>query len=51
MSEYGVGASTTQHALNPPKPAPGGSWHPEEYQSLFHEAPHEAECSRRTGHV
>ncbi|CBG74719.1 putative glycosyl hydrolase [Streptomyces scabiei 87.22] len=38
MSEYGVGASTTQHALNPPKPAPGGSWHPEEYQSLFHEA-------------
>ncbi|MBP5865099.1 glycoside hydrolase family 2 protein [Streptomyces sp. LBUM 1476] len=38
MSEYGVGASTTQHELNPPKPAPGGSWHPEEYQSLFHEA-------------
>lgn len=38
MSEYGVGASTTQHALNPPKPAPGGSWHPEEYQALFHEA-------------
>lgn len=38
MSEYGVGANTAQHALNPPKPAPGGSWHPEEYQSLFHEA-------------
>ncbi|WP_234312036.1 glycoside hydrolase family 2 protein [Streptomyces griseus] len=38
VSEYGVGANTGQHALNPPKPAPGGSWHPEEYQSLFHEA-------------
>jgi beta-galactosidase len=38
MSEYGVGASTIQHELDPPKPAPGGSWHPEEYQSLFHEA-------------
>lgn len=38
MSEYGAGANTTQHALNPPKPSPGGSWHPEEYQSLFHEA-------------
>ncbi|MER6560015.1 glycoside hydrolase family 2 TIM barrel-domain containing protein [Streptomyces sp. NPDC001027] len=38
VSEYGVGASTAQHELNPPKPAPGGSWHPEEYQALFHEA-------------
>jgi beta-galactosidase len=38
MSEYGAGANTTQHALNPPKPTPGGTWHPEEYQSLFHEA-------------
>lgn len=38
LSEYGVGANPTQHALNPPKPDPGGSWHPEEYQSLFHEA-------------
>lgn len=38
ISEYGAGANTTQHALNPPRPTPGGSWHPEEYQSLFHEA-------------
>ncbi|MDF3140360.1 MULTISPECIES: glycoside hydrolase family 2 TIM barrel-domain containing protein [unclassified Streptomyces] len=38
ISEYGAGANTTQHALNPPKPEPGGAWHPEEYQSLFHEA-------------
>ncbi|MEV6008360.1 glycoside hydrolase family 2 TIM barrel-domain containing protein [Streptomyces sp. NPDC051976] len=38
VSEYGAGANTTQHALNPPAPSSGGSWHPEEYQSLFHEA-------------
>ncbi|MEV6380451.1 glycoside hydrolase family 2 TIM barrel-domain containing protein [Streptomyces sp. NPDC051773] len=38
ISEYGAGANTAQHALNPPRPAPGGSWHPEEYQALFHEA-------------
>ncbi|MDX5568876.1 glycoside hydrolase family 2 TIM barrel-domain containing protein [Streptomyces sp. ID05-04B] len=38
LSEYGAGANPAQHALNPPKPDPGGSWHPEEYQSLFHEA-------------
>ncbi|GAA3822280.1 glycoside hydrolase family 2 TIM barrel-domain containing protein [Streptomyces phyllanthi] len=38
ISEYGAGANTTQHALNPPRPTPGGSWHPEEYQALFHEA-------------
>ncbi|MFI9834659.1 glycoside hydrolase family 2 protein [Streptomyces sp. NPDC051913] len=38
ISEYGAGADTAQHALNPPRPEPGGTWHPEEYQSLFHEA-------------
>ncbi|MFE0458316.1 glycoside hydrolase family 2 TIM barrel-domain containing protein [Kitasatospora sp. NPDC058965] len=38
LSEYGAGANTTQHALNPAAPSSGGSWHPEEYQSLFHEA-------------
>jgi len=38
VSEYGAGANTAQHALNPPAPSAGGSWHPEEYQSLFHEA-------------
>jgi beta-galactosidase len=38
LSEYGAGANVTQHQLNPPKPSPGGQWHPEEYQALFHEA-------------
>ncbi|SEO47175.1 glycoside hydrolase family 2 protein [Actinacidiphila rubida] len=38
VSEYGAGANTTQHALDPAAPAPSGSWHPEEYQALFHEA-------------
>jgi beta-galactosidase len=38
LSEYGAGASTTQHALNPPQPSPGGQNHPEEYQALLHEA-------------
>ncbi|WP_406212478.1 hypothetical protein [Streptomyces canus] len=58
MSEYGAGANTTQHALNPPKPSPGGSWHPEEYQSLFHEAAWKQLAARpyimglvRLGHV
>lgn len=38
VSEYGAGANTTQHALNPAPPAPGGQFHPEEYQALLHEA-------------
>ncbi|MFJ6088096.1 glycoside hydrolase family 2 TIM barrel-domain containing protein [Streptomyces sp. NPDC092369] len=38
VSEYGAGANTTQHALNPSAPTPGGSFHPEEYQALLHEA-------------
>ncbi|MFF3767415.1 glycoside hydrolase family 2 TIM barrel-domain containing protein [Streptomyces sp. NPDC001922] len=38
VSEYGAGANTTQHALNPAKPDPGGAFHPEEYQALYHEA-------------
>ena len=38
VSEYGAGANTTQHALNPAPPTPGGQYHPEEYQSLLHEA-------------
>jgi Glycosyl hydrolases family 2, sugar binding domain/Glycosyl hydrolases family 2, TIM barrel domain len=38
VSEYGAGANTSQHALNPAAPAASGSWHPEEYQALFHEA-------------
>ncbi|WP_329173016.1 glycoside hydrolase family 2 protein [Streptomyces sp. NBC_01477] len=38
LSEYGAGANTAQHALNPSAPSSGGSFHPEEYQSLLHEA-------------
>ena len=38
LSEYGAGANTAQHALNPAAPSASGSFHPEEYQSLFHEA-------------
>ncbi len=38
MSEFGAGASVIQHAENPAQPAPGGPYHPEEYQSQLHEA-------------
>ncbi|HEY5226992.1 MAG TPA: glycoside hydrolase family 2 TIM barrel-domain containing protein [Opitutaceae bacterium] len=38
MSEFGAGASIMQHAENPPPPAARGPFHPEEYQSLYHEA-------------
>src|SRR2546429_6477248 len=38
VSEFGAGASISQHQDNPSPPNPGGFWHPEEYQSLFHEA-------------
>ncbi|QMU69987.1 glycoside hydrolase family 2 TIM barrel-domain containing protein [Streptacidiphilus sp. P02-A3a] len=38
VSEYGAGANTAQHALNPSPPDPGGQFHPEEYQALLHEA-------------
>jgi beta-galactosidase len=38
LSEYGAGASIYQHEENPAPPNPSGPWHPEEYQSLFHEA-------------
>ncbi|WP_438479003.1 glycoside hydrolase family 2 TIM barrel-domain containing protein [Oleiharenicola lentus] len=37
MSEYGAGASILHHEIPPQKPAPAGEWHPEEYQSHFHE--------------
>ncbi|MBP5318337.1 MAG: glycoside hydrolase family 2 protein [Paludibacteraceae bacterium] len=37
-SEYGVGANIHQHEYPAMKPAEGGQYHPEEYQSLFHEA-------------
>jgi beta-galactosidase len=38
ISEYGAGASIYQHELNPVKPRTGGPWHPEEWQSICHEA-------------
>ncbi len=37
ISEYGAGAGVTMHELNPAQPSPGGFWHPEEYQAIFHE--------------
>ncbi|MFF1920571.1 glycoside hydrolase family 2 TIM barrel-domain containing protein [Streptomyces sp. NPDC058221] len=38
VSEFGAGANPAQHALNPSVPSSGGSFHPEEYQALLHEA-------------
>jgi len=38
ISEYGAGGSCSQHCLKPKKPKHDGQWHPEEYQSLCHEA-------------
>jgi beta-galactosidase len=37
VSEYGVGANTQDHSMNPRQPNPGGPYHPEEYQNLYHE--------------
>ncbi|MGW0519250.1 glycoside hydrolase family 2 TIM barrel-domain containing protein [Crossiella sp. NPDC003009] len=38
LSEYGAGASAFQHQENPPNPVPASRWHPEQYQSAYHEA-------------
>jgi beta-galactosidase len=38
LSEYGAGANVNQHEENPPQSKAGGAWHPEEYQSIVHEA-------------
>lgn len=38
ISEYGAGGSIHQHSFSKKKPQPDGDWHPEEYQSLCHEA-------------
>ncbi len=38
MSEYGAGASIHHHQETNQKPNPGGRFHPEEYQSNYHEA-------------
>ena len=37
VSEYGVGVNTQDHSQNPSEPEPGGPFHPEEYQNLYHE--------------
>lgn len=38
VSEYGAGASILQQEDPPGRPVPASHWHPEQYQSLFHEA-------------
>lgn len=38
ISEYGAGGSVVQHEQNPVPPGPYAKWHPEQYQSDFHEA-------------
>lgn len=38
LSEYGAGGSVLQQEDPPRRPEPGGRWHPEQYQALFHEA-------------
>lgn len=38
ISEYGAGASIHQQEAAPTKPKTGGPWHPEQWQSLTHEA-------------
>ena len=37
LSEYGAGASLIQHDEILRQPAPKGKWHPEEWQTFFHE--------------
>jgi beta-galactosidase len=37
VSEYGAGASVLQQEDPPRRPVPASGWHPEQYQSLFHE--------------
>ncbi len=38
VSEYGAGGSALQQQDPPQRPQPGGRWHPEQYQALYHEA-------------
>lgn len=38
LSEYGAGGNHLQHQRRPRKPRHDGQWHPEEYQTLCHEA-------------
>ena len=38
VSEYGAGGSALHQEDPPRRPEPGGRWHPEQYQALYHEA-------------
>lgn len=38
VSEYGAGGSALHQQDPPLRPEPGGRWHPEQYQALYHEA-------------
>ncbi|NJB83958.1 glycoside hydrolase family 2 protein [Wenyingzhuangia aestuarii] len=38
FSEYGAGANIEHHEQNPLQPIPRSFWHPEEWQSIVHEA-------------
>lgn len=38
ISEYGAGGNEFQHEEKPRKPKFNGQWHPEEYQTMCHEA-------------
>lgn len=47
VSEYGAGASVHQHEQGMTKaPNPGGHWHPEEWQAIFHEGSYPEIASR-----
>lgn len=46
ISEYGAGASIFQHETSSTKPPWKGSWHPEEWQGICHEAAWEAMKTR-----
>lgn len=37
VSEYGAGASILHQQTPPERPRPDGGWHPEQYQTRFHE--------------
>lgn len=37
IMEYGAGANTSQHETPPAYPGPTSPWHPEEYQTYYHE--------------
>ncbi|HEY3415199.1 MAG TPA: glycoside hydrolase family 2 TIM barrel-domain containing protein [Armatimonadota bacterium] len=46
VSEYGAGASVFHHEAAPKQPSAGGPFHPEEWQSLVHEADWKALSAR-----